>query len=66
MIIVLNGVEIEVDDGSSLDDAVISLGKGRGGNAAAINGEIIPRSHWNETLLATNDQIEILGAAPGG
>lgn len=30
------------------------------------NGEIVPRSQFANTLLAANDQLEIVGAVGGG
>lgn len=30
------------------------------------NGEIVPKSQFSETVLATGDQLEIVGAVGGG
>lgn len=34
--------------------------------AIECNGEIVPRSHFADTILAEGDQLEIVGAVGGG
>jgi sulfur carrier protein len=36
------------------------------GIAVARNGEVVPKSRWDETSLAPGDRIEIVTAAAGG
>lgn len=36
------------------------------GVAVARNGEIVPRSLWDETILDVKDVVEIVTAAAGG
>ncbi len=36
------------------------------GIAVARNGEIVPRSLWDETILDVKDVVEIVTAAAGG
>jgi sulfur carrier protein len=36
------------------------------GCAVARNGEVVPRSAWDATLLEPSDRVEILSVAPGG
>jgi len=36
------------------------------GIAVALNGEVVPRAAWNETLLHAGDNVEIVRARQGG
>lgn len=36
------------------------------GCAVAINGDVIPKSTWDNVIIRRDDRIEILTAAPGG
>lgn len=36
------------------------------GIAVAINGTVVPRSKWNETVLSDGDDIEIVKIMQGG
>jgi len=36
------------------------------GIAVALNGEVVPRSSWNDTRVRNGDAIEIVGASQGG
>jgi sulfur carrier protein len=36
------------------------------GVAIAVNGEVVPRSAWSTTSLASGDRVEVLRAAQGG
>ncbi len=38
----------------------------RGGVAVAVNGEVVPRVEWDQTLVKPNDQIEIVHIVRGG
>jgi len=46
-----------------LDEQRLSEKKGI---AVAVNDAVIPRSRWEETLLAENDSILVITAAAGG
>ena len=36
------------------------------GIAVAVNGQVVPRSAWDERKLQAGDEIEIVGAVQGG
>lgn len=38
----------------------------RPGIAVAVNGKVVPRSHWQTHRLQPNDRIEIVKAVAGG
>jgi sulfur carrier protein len=64
----LNGHASQLDDGVSLAEAIAALAApldGRG-IAAAIDGEVVPRAHWNETTLADGQHVEVVQAVQGG
>ncbi len=50
----------------SVADLVLSLDLQGKRLAIERNGEIVPRSQFASTLLATGDQLEIVGAVGGG
>jgi sulfur carrier protein len=62
----INGDADDVPDGTTVDDVVVHLGKGRRGIAVALNDEVVPRSRWTATRLTQDDRVEILTAAQGG
>ena len=74
----INGAAREVVRGLTVTDLVGELtgrriaangqaidGK-RLGVAVARNGDVVPRSQWNGTVLDTGDTLEIIAAAQGG
>jgi sulfur carrier protein len=68
MTIELNGERIELDAGASVADVVEHLGANgdRRGVAVAVDGEVVPRSAWEETALAHGQKVEVVGAIQGG
>jgi sulfur carrier protein len=46
--------------------AELGLGGRREGIAVAVNGEVVPRSCWQERSLAPGDEVEIVTAVQGG
>jgi sulfur carrier protein len=63
MLVTVNG---DMRDGTSVDDVVVGLGRGRSGLAVAVNDEVVPRSRWATVALREGDRVEILTAAQGG
>jgi sulfur carrier protein len=46
--------------------AVMAGSVGGRGIAVAVNGEVVPRSAWDDTGLEPGDRVEVLTAAQGG
>ncbi|GAA1668143.1 hypothetical protein GCM10009830_12410 [Glycomyces endophyticus] len=46
-------------------DAIAAVTEARRGIAAAVNGEVVPRSEWDRAL-ADGDAVEVLTATQGG
>ena len=66
MKVVVNGEVCQLAPGTTLGAVVDGLGRGRRGVAAAVNAEVVPAGRWDATVLADNDEVEILTAAQGG
>jgi sulfur carrier protein len=68
VIVELNGDRVELDDGASVADAVAAAGADsrRRGVAVAVDGEVVPRSGWDEQRLRGGEKVEVVEAIQGG
>jgi sulfur carrier protein len=68
MTIELNGNAVELPAGSRVDDVVSHAGADpeRRGVAVAVDGEVVPRSEWEQTTLREGQRVEVVGAIQGG
>jgi sulfur carrier protein len=68
MTIWLNGEERDLPAGVSLAQAIEVAGAppGRRGIAVALDGEVVPREHWDATELADGQHVEVVTAVHGG
>jgi sulfur carrier protein len=64
--LVVNGDPLDVADGIGLASLVAEVAASPKGVAVAVNGDLVPRSAWDETVLVPDDRVEILSAAQGG
>ena len=64
--VTLNGKPRDLPDGSWVAQAVAELTSAPSGVAAAVNGEVVPRSSWAATPLRRGDQVEVVTAVQGG
>ncbi|MDQ3915780.1 MAG: sulfur carrier protein ThiS [Actinomycetota bacterium] len=64
----VNGEARAVPEGTTVIDLIASLGHDPAGRgiAAAVNGEVTPRSAWGSTVVGEGDRVEILAAIGGG
>lgn len=62
----LNGEARELPEGTTLEAAVAVLTAAPAGIAAAVNGDVVPRSSWALTALRDGDQVEVVTAVQGG
>ncbi|HEY5878433.1 MAG TPA: sulfur carrier protein ThiS [Nakamurella sp.] len=66
MNVTINGRPREVAAGITLQALVAGeVGGGRGG-AAALDGDVVPRSQWPQTTLRDGSVVEIVTAVQGG
>ena len=66
MYVTINGNQTELDDDSSLQQLLQHLKIGEGRIAIELNGEIMPRSQFQQQLLSKGDRVEIVQAIGGG
>lgn len=64
--VTVNGTPGDVSEGTTVDDVVTRMGRGRSGVAVAVNDEVVPRSQWTGAVLRPGDRVEVLTAAQGG
>jgi sulfur carrier protein len=67
-VITLNGTPTAGRDGATLTELLRALGvepQARG-VAVAVNGEVVPRSTWQDRRVADGDRVEALTAMQGG
>ncbi len=57
---------IEAANISQLLTAELEEGHTRRGIAVALNGQVVPRSQWDEARISKGDRVEIVRALPGG
>ncbi len=68
MTIEVNGEPLDLDEPTTVAAVVarVGAGGGRRGVAVAVDGEIVPRSAWEETELGEGQRVEVVGAIQGG
>lgn len=68
MTIELNGAPVELTQATTVAEAVRHSGAEpeQRGIAVAVDGEVVPRSIWEETELAEGQRVEVVGAIQGG
>ncbi len=66
MNIVLNGASHALPESAHLGDLLAQLGLSGQRLAIELNGDIVPRSQHESTLLKDGDKVEIVRAIGGG
>lgn len=66
MEVIVNGNQQRINPASSLQDLLESLKVTQGRIAVELNGEIIPKSTFEQQRLNDGDKIEIVQAIGGG
>lgn len=64
--IIVNGEEFAIDSGSSVAKLVKERGLDRSRVAVELNGEIVSRDTFDDTLLHDGDKVEIVHFVGGG
>lgn len=62
----VNGRTVELPRGLSVADALARLGYPSRGVAVALDGEVVPRSAWDATLVGPGAALEVLHPVQGG
>jgi sulfur carrier protein len=66
MNLTINGEAATVADGLTLDGLLRELTGSTRGSAAAVDGEVVPRSEWTTFELQADQQVEVIKAVQGG
>lgn len=66
MRIEVNDEPRELADGTTVGELLDTLVEDRRGVAVAVDGEVLPRSEWDETDLHDGARVEVVGAVQGG
>ena len=68
MTVTINGAPHELPEDATLADvvAMVTGGVDARGVAVARNGDVILRSAWKDTQVASDDRVEVLHAVQGG
>ena len=66
MKIVVNGKDLEVADGLSVEGLLVQLNVTRKYMAVAVNREVTPKSAYEATVLRDGDRVEIVRPMGGG
>lgn len=66
MVVVVNGAETEVKEGTTLLDLLEAMGIAPDGVVAELNREIVPGRAFGEVRLNDGDHLEILRFVGGG
>jgi sulfur carrier protein len=66
MKIVVNGKDMDVADGLSVEALLAQLGVKREYTAVAVNRDITPKSAYGATVLRSGDKVEIVRPMGGG
>ena len=66
MRVVVNGRVRDIATQTTLGRLIDAEAADRRGVAAALDGEVVPRSDWDATPLDDGAEVEIVGAVQGG
>ena len=66
MIVTVNGESRTLSEGSTVCALVRELDLPAEGVAVAVDGEVVPGSGWDDTLLSAGAEVDLLTAVQGG
>ena len=66
MTITINGAEHGVEADSSLVTILDAYGVAEKGVAVAVDGAVVPRASWRDTIVPDGATVEVLTAVQGG
>ncbi|MCP2164805.1 sulfur carrier protein ThiS [Goodfellowiella coeruleoviolacea] len=62
----VNGVERDLPDGATVATVLAELNAPPSGVAVALDGAVVPRAAWPDTVLTEGAVVEVLTAVQGG
>lgn len=66
MTIELNGETREITDGTTVGALILAETGSARGSAAVVDGEVVPRSTWDDHELRDGQVVELITAVQGG
>ena len=66
MKVTVNGSPREFDSGITVAQLILSVAGTTRGSAAVVDGEVVPRSAWDEQRVADGQVVELITAVQGG
>jgi len=66
MTLSFNGEKREFTAPLSVSELLVALGYSTGAVAVALNGQFVPRSRHEATMLADGDQVDVVAPMQGG
>ena len=66
MRVIVNGVERELPDESTVGALVRVMQLQERGSAVAVDAAVVPRGQWDARVLVDGDQVEVVQAVQGG
>lgn len=66
MTIELNGETREITDGTTVGTLILAETGSARGSAAVVDGEVVPRSTWDDHELRDGQVVELITAVQGG
>ena len=66
MKVTVNGVPTDLAEDATVATLVNGRTSGHGRVAVARNGDVVPRSRWETTMLCPGDTLEVLAPTAGG
>ncbi|QGK68518.1 sulfur carrier protein ThiS [Allosaccharopolyspora coralli] len=66
MTITINGADHGVEADSSLATILAAYGVAEKGVAVAVDGAVVPRASWQDTIVPDGAAVEVLTAVQGG
>ena len=66
MTILLNGKRFDIADGITLGALILAETGSARGSAVVLDGSVVPRSEWDDTVLTEGADVELITAVQGG
>ena len=66
MKVMVNGQRKDLPEGETLQGLISSMVADRRGVAAAVNGDVVPRDRWHQSVLEEGQSVEVVTAVQGG
>lgn len=66
MKVVVNGEPRDIAHGTTLETLLDAMDANRSGVAAAVDGQVVGRGQWPQTILTEGADIAVLTAVQGG